>query len=244
MSLHTCPRHPCPMCAAQRGDPPPAPVPALTAHSQSGAWCYECGAMPCRFARYRTIVADPPWDYPEGFVTVPDRPHKQEREDGAGGGTITKTTLPYASMTLDQIAALPIPNLAHRDCRLFLWATMRYMPDAFRLIALWGFEYKQTFVWDKTPNIPPFGGSLAPNAAEFLLVAVKGSPAVVARWPSSVIRARTGRTTHSKKPDVFLDMAEATSPGPYVELFARRARFGWDYWGDESLGTASPGEVA
>jgi hypothetical protein len=47
-----------------------------------------------------------------------------------------------------------------------------------------------------------------------------------------------GYPVHSKKPDGFLDMVEQVSPGPYVELFARRARFGWDYWGDESLGTA------
>jgi N6-adenosine-specific RNA methylase IME4 len=43
---------------------------------------------------------------------------------------------------------------------------------------------------------------------------------------------------HSAKPEAFIDMVEQVSPGPYVELFARRARFGWDYWGDQSLGTA------
>lgn len=46
------------------------------------------------------------------------------------------------------------------------------------------------------------------------------------------------RGGHSVKPDAFLDMVEAALPGPYLEMFARRARFGWDYWGDESLGTA------
>jgi N6-adenosine-specific RNA methylase IME4 len=52
------------------------------------------------------------------------------------------------------------------------------------------------------------------------------------------------RTGHSAKPEAFLDMVEQVSPGPYVEMFARRARFGWDYWGDQSLGTAEMPEMA
>ena len=83
-----------------------------------------------------------------------------------------------------------------------------------------------------------FGGSVAPIHAEFLLVAHRGSPAAAERLKSSVIAANKPVAEHSRKPDVFLDLVEQVSPGPYVELFARRARFGWDYWGNESLGTA------
>jgi N6-adenosine-specific RNA methylase IME4 len=188
--------------------------------------------------RYRTIVADPPWDYPEGFATVTDRPHKQDRDKGVTGGYVAKTELPYPSMSLAQIEALPVADLAAPDARLFLWATMRYLTAAFDLLPVWGFKYRQLIVWDKTPNIPPFGGSVAPNAAEFLIVATRGKPRRMDRWGTSVIRARRARTTHSAKPDVFIDLAETVSEGPYLELFARRARFGWDYWGDQSLGTA------
>lgn len=46
------------------------------------------------------------------------------------------------------------------------------------------------------------------------------------------------RGAHSAKPEAFQDMVEQVSPGPYVELFARRDRLGWDTWGNESLGTA------
>ncbi|HTE58726.1 MAG TPA: MT-A70 family methyltransferase, partial [Solirubrobacteraceae bacterium] len=60
----------------------------------------------------------------------------------------------------------------------------------------------------------------------------------VQRLKSSVVAANKRRDEHSRKPDVFLDLVEQVSPGPYVELFARRARFGWDYYGDQSLGTA------
>lgn len=43
------------------------------------------------------------------------------------------------------------------------------------------------------------------------------------------------RGEHSAKPEAFLDLVEQVSPGPYLELFARRNRLGWDTWGNESL---------
>jgi N6-adenosine-specific RNA methylase IME4 len=180
--------------------------------------------------RYRTIVADPPWSY-EGFATAP----QGERNRGLKP---KKAALPYADLELAVIRGLPIASLAANDSRLFLWATNRYLRDAFGVVDAWGFQYVQALVWHKTGNPSPFGGSVAPIHAEFLLVAKRGSIEVLDRWPSSVIAANKPRDEHSRKPDVFLDLVERVSPGPYVELFARRARFGWDYWGDESLGTA------
>jgi N6-adenosine-specific RNA methylase IME4 len=190
-------------------------------------------------AAYRTIVADPPWPY-DGFATAPTIKREAQR--------VRVTGLPYKPMSLDAIKALPVGGLADpaSNCRLFLWATNRYLPSAFDILAAWGFAYRQTMVWHKTGNPSPFGGSVAPNHAEFLLVAAKGTPEVLERLPSSVVaapaaapgkRPGSGRS-HSAKPDLFLDLIERCSPGPYVELFARRARFGWDYFGDESLGTA------
>ena len=185
---------------------------------------------------YRTIVADPPWEYPEGFATNTERPHKKDRDAGASTAVpVVTRPLPYPSMSLSEIAELPISDLALPDARLFLWTTNRYLPDAFGLLAGWGFRYRQLVVWDKTPNIPPYGGSVARNAAEFLLVAQRGSPGRLSVWDSSVVRARRGRTTHSRKPDVFQDLVETVSPGPYLELFARRQRLGWDTWGNEAL---------
>jgi N6-adenosine-specific RNA methylase IME4 len=163
--------------------------------------------------RYRTIVADPPWEY-ERFAT-----NKGGRyADGTSEWTIR--SLPYAGMTLQQIEALPVAGMAASDARLFLWTTNRYLRDAFDVLEAWGFEYRQTLVWHKTGNPNPWIAHIAPNHAEFLLVGARGQPARVTHLPSNV----------------------RASPGPYVELFARRARFGWDYWGDESLGTATMGE--
>ena len=178
--------------------------------------------------KYRTIVADPPWPYPEGFST-------QSRTPGKWVGAARTKSLPYRSMTLGEIHALPIAALADVDCRLFLWTTNRYLPGTFDLLRAWGFTYKQTLVWHKRDG--NMGGSVAPCSAEFLLVGVKGQPERVSKMPSAVISTAAPKQ-HSAKPEAFLDFIEAVSPGPYVELFARRARFGWDYWGDQSLGTA------
>jgi N6-adenosine-specific RNA methylase IME4 len=182
--------------------------------------------------RYRTIVADPPWEY-DG--TPKGRPGWRK-----GGSAATTSALPYAAMPVEEIAALPVAEWTHGDgAWLFLWTTNRYLPDAFDIAAAWGFRYRQTVVWAK-PSFP-VGGCVTPNAAEYLLVARSGNVPLSGRWPGgSVITAPKGASSgsHSRKPDVFIDMVESVSPGPYLEMFARRARFGWDYWGDQSLGTA------
>lgn len=175
--------------------------------------------------RYKTIVADPPWEYPDGGVAL-----------GPGHGALRRDQpLPYAGMAHEDICELPVTDMAERDCRLFLWATNRYLDDAFEVVRAWRFKYRQTLTWHKRDvNLR---GSIAPNSTEFLLVATRGTPARSGTLASSLVSTtRTGG--HSSKPDVWLDHIEQVSPGPYVELFARRARFGWDYWGDESLGTA------
>jgi N6-adenosine-specific RNA methylase IME4 len=147
------------------------------------------------------------------------------------GNTNRKVDLPYPSMTVDEVASLPVESLAEDDCRLFLWATNTHLPFAFDIVTAWGFTYRQTLVWHKTKSTPQ--GSVAPNRAEFLLVGRRGSPHTMTRLPDAVITASPG--AHSTKPECFLDYIEAVSPAPRLELFARRQRFGWDTWGNESL---------
>jgi N6-adenosine-specific RNA methylase IME4 len=172
--------------------------------------------------RYRTIVADPPWDHADGYST-------QSRTNGVWEGEVRRAALPYARMSVHDICRLPVVELAESDARLFLWATNRYLPDAFGVIEAWRFRYVQALVWHKRDG--NMGGSLAPNA-EFLLVAVRGAPARLGRLPSAVILTSQPKV-HSTKPDLFLDHVEQLSPGPYLELFARRQRLGWDTWGLE-----------
>jgi N6-adenosine-specific RNA methylase IME4 len=181
---------------------------------------------------YATIAADPPW--PQG-----DYPTHLGGGLNLGRGGVVRPPLPYRPMSLEKIRALPVARLAARDCRLFLWTTNRFLPDAFGVLEAWGFRYRQTLVWHKTVNGSPFVASVAPNHAEYLLVANRGRPARVGALSSSVIGVPSGcgggGRRHSAKPAAFLDLVESVSPGPYLEMFARRQRLGWDTWGDEAL---------
>lgn len=181
--------------------------------------------------RYRTIVADPPWEYGDGF------PGGHSRRAGGMFSPLEVVALPYPSMTLDDIRAMPVASYAEADCRLFLWTTNRYLPAAFDVLSSWSFTYRQTLVWNKLDaNLP---ASVAPNSAEFVIVATRGKPARCGSMPSAVVT--TARGAHSAKPDCWMDHFENVSPGPYLELFARRNRLGWDTWGNECLEHACVG---
>jgi N6-adenosine-specific RNA methylase IME4 len=176
---------------------------------------------------YSTIVADPPWHY-ENFAGSRGRGGVYSGHDERVA--VQKKPMSYSSLSVDEIAELPVAALAGHDAWLWLWATNRYLQDAFTIGESWGFGYRQLIVWSKTGNPSPFGGTVAPPHAEFLLLFAKGSPPVKGRVASSVLEAPK-QSTHSVKPGVFLDVVEATTPGPYVELFARAPRLGWDSWG-------------
>jgi N6-adenosine-specific RNA methylase IME4 len=168
---------------------------------------------------YATIVADPPWHYDGRPI------------GGAAPGTMGKQQrFPYSTMSLADIVALPVGELAASDSVLWLWTTNRWLPDSFSVLSAWGFTYKQTITWGKNNPMPV--GAIAPSAAEFLLVGKRGSPQTSWVWPSSVlVTPRPRLRQHSVKPDCFMDYIERSSPGPRVELFCRRPRLGWDSWG-------------
>lgn len=190
--------------------------------------------------KYRTIVVDPPWHY-ESWPALMSG-------DGHGVGATAQSVwidnsrrkrLNYSSLSVAQITELPVANLADSGCHLYLWTTNRYLPDSFAILKAWGFRYSQMLIWAKTPMGLGPGGTFAQNA-EFCLFARRGSlrhlrrsESVWFNWP------RMGPGSHSRKPEHFLDLVEQVSPGPYVELFARRHRLGWDVWGNESANTAT-----
>ena len=151
-------------------------------------------------------------------------------------------------MSLDAIKALPVAELAAPDAHLYLWTTNGYLPHAFDILRAWGFSYSTTLVWAKTP----FGGGGLGGAwritTEFLLFARRGSlPAkteIIGTWWHEKRPYEGGYPKHSAKPASFQDRIEQVSPGPYLELFARRQRLGWDTWGDEALEHVTMGETA
>jgi len=174
-----------------------------------------------RMKRYATIVADPPWHYDVASISMgnPDGATKH--------GT---RPLPYDTMTVEQIAELPLQDIAAADAHLYLWTTQRYLPAAFGIIEKWEFKYSSTLVWCKPPR--GFVGTY-PCSTEFVLFARRGSLPAKQKGPRNWWEWSRG--AHSAKPEAFMDIVESVSPGPYLEMFSRRARFGWDTWGNESL---------
>ena len=170
---------------------------------------------------YSTIVADPPWAYDEGWA--PFGPTSR------GGDQPRRRPLPYSSMSVAQITALPVCDLAATDAHLYLWTTNRYLRDSFDLVERWGFKPSQTLTWCKPPmGIGP-GGAFS-NTTEFVLFCRRGSLRPLQRMDSTWWQWSRGK--HSVKPAAFMDVVETVSPGPRVELFAREPRLGWDSWGD------------
>lgn len=241
---------------------------------------------------YSTIVADPPWPYV-------DRPFTWREKAGV------EDFLPYSTMTVPEIAAMPVFDISAVGSHLYLWTTNRYLWDARDIAIGWGFVPAQVLVWCKAPNGIPVG-TFNSNSTEFVLFARRavsekrdvvragglikaareaagmnraelhravrgGTPTgIVFRWEDDdslpneadwlalqrvlpalsdverpyvepppekeVLRCERAwwewpRGPHSAKPAAFLDIVERVSPGPYVELFARAPRLGWDSWG-------------
>jgi N6-adenosine-specific RNA methylase IME4 len=185
---------------------------------------------------YHTIVADPPWDHSDGTGFSYGSRHNSGKRLGEGG----TTRPPYQPMTLDEIAALPVAALADADAHLYLWTTQRYLRPSFDIVSGWGFSVSATLTWCKAPQ--GFMGGAYRSSTEFCHFARRGSLAHKTQAPSQWFTwKRTGWTQndpdakHSRKPEAFLDLVETVSPGPYLEMFARRQRLGWDTWGDEAL---------
>lgn len=196
--------------------------------------------MANRMTRYRTIVADPPWSYDQGWPVGSEYSQTAAAAERAGvpWERNRRTPMPYKAMTVEQIAALPVAELTAHDAHLYLWTTNRYLFDAKTVAEAWGFRYAQLLVWAKTPmGIGP-GGTWA-QSTEYVLFCRRGSLKSLKRFDSTWFNWKRMGKAHSQKPDAFLDMVEDASPGPYLEMFARRARFSWDYWGNESLNTAT-----
>lgn len=171
---------------------------------------------------YATIVADPPWPYPEGWPTFQAGKH--------GGDRPGRRKLPYTAMQMNDLHPLPIGDLAAPNAHLYLWTTNRHLRIAYDLVEAWGFHFSQVLVWCKEPmGIGP-GGAFT-STTEFILFARRGSLRPLQRVDSSWWRWPRARAIHSAKPPAFLDLVERVSPGPYVELFARQPRLGWDSWG-------------
>jgi len=180
---------------------------------------------------YRTLVVDPPWPQ-KGGGTLRGR---EGWHDAQGASLPMK----YSTMSIEQISALPIADLAHpQGCHLYLWATNGFLEDAFGVLRSWGFRRSTVCVWAKTPMGGGLGGAFG-ISTEFFIYARRGALPALTRVRGTWFNWKRpydarGKPMHSAKPGEFYDLVETVSPGPRLELFARRGRVGWDSWGDQA----------
>jgi N6-adenosine-specific RNA methylase IME4 len=145
----------------------------------------------------------------------------------------------YATLSVEEICALPISKFALPTSHLYLWVPNALLPEGLRVLAAWGFAYKSNIVWHK---IRKDGGSdgrgvgfYFRNVTELLLFGVRGRNArTLAPGRRQVNLLASRKREHSRKPDEQYDVIERCSPGPFIELFSRGVRPGWTCWGDEA----------
>lgn len=177
--------------------------------------------------KYTVIYADPPWSY---------------RQHGTGPKSRGNAAQHYHTMTVEDICALPVRQLAGggQGCALFMWATFPTIPDALKVMDAWGFTYKTAaFVWIKKyksgGNFYGMGAYTRANAEVCLLGVTPGFKAkalVKSHTVHQVIESPI--QAHSVKPDEARQrIVELLGDVPRIKLFARQHATGWDAWGDE-----------
>ena len=180
--------------------------------------------------RYRTIYADPPWQFQNRTGKVAPE-HKR----------LTR----YGTMKLDEIKQLPVSEVADEKCHLYLWVPNALLPEGLEVMEAWGFEYKTNLIWEKVrKDGMPDGrgvGFYFRNVTEILLFGIKGDKnRTLQAGRSQVNLIRAMKREHSRKPDEFISLIENGSAGPYLELFARGDRENWDMWGDQATKDYEP----
>jgi N6-adenosine-specific RNA methylase IME4 len=186
-------------------------------------------AAPCspRQFHHQVIYADPPWYF------------QNYSPKGEGRNPVVH----YDCMSLDQLVQIPVREWAAKDATLLMWATDPMLPSALKLIEAWGFEYKTVgFYWvklNKKANLAKLSradfftgcGYWTRANGELCLLATKGKPKRLSKRVRRLIVSP--RREHSRKPDEAYERIEELVDGPYLELFARNTRSGWESWGDQ-----------
>ena len=192
---------------------------------------------------FRTVLADPPWRFTNRHGKMAPEHHRLRR---------------YSTLALDTLMAMPVAECVADTAHLYLWVPNAMLPQGLQVMAAWGFTYKNLIIWNKVrKDGGSDGGGVGfyfRNATEILLFGLRyptkfryffnsvteslmfGTRGRLrtlapARRQINVIMSR--RRGHSRKPDEQYDLIEACSPGPFLELFARQIRPGWQCWGNE-----------
>jgi N6-adenosine-specific RNA methylase IME4 len=158
-------------------------------------------------AKFGSVLVDPPWRYQDTNTTGAAEHH-------------------YQTMSIDEIAALPVSKLVLPNAHLHLWTTTNHIWDCPRIMDAWGFTPKSQAIWCKRWGC----GHYWRVSHEILLLGVKGRATFRHHGLKSWFECARGE--HSSKPDQVRHWIEQASPGPYLELFGRRHTPGWTVFGD------------
>jgi N6-adenosine-specific RNA methylase IME4 len=180
--------------------------------------------------RFSTILADPPWRFTNRTGKMAPEHRRLSR---------------YRTMTMEEIASLPVAQVAAPVAHLYLWVPNAMLPWGLQVMEAWGFDYKSNIIWHK---LRKDGGSdgrgvgfYFRNVTEMLLFGIRGKNArTLAPGRRQVNYIGSQKREHSKKPDEQYGIIESCSPGPYLELFARGARPGWAVWGNQADDSYEP----
>jgi N6-adenosine-specific RNA methylase IME4 len=174
--------------------------------------------------RFRTILADPPWQFTNRTGKVAPEHRRLSR---------------YSTLSMEEIITLPVDRITTETAHLYLWVPNALLPEGMMVLEAWGFSYKTNLIWHK---VRKDGGSdgrgvgfYFRNVTEIILFGVKGKNArTLAPGRSQVNLLATRKREHSRKPDEQYGIIEACSPGPRLELFGRGVRKGWATWGNQA----------
>lgn len=175
---------------------------------------------------YAAIAIDPPWKFKRRSMKNASR------------------LPPYRTMTFSEIKALPVQELAAKDCVLFLWTTGPHLVESIEIMKAWGFKYSSlAFVWIKTnPNAGHLFydrnsfhvgmGYTTRKNAEYCLLGRRGRPKRMSKKVQELIIE--ARREHSRKPEQFYERVLEYSAGPRADVFSREDRVGFDSFGDQA----------
>ena len=181
-------------------------------------------------SHFGAILVDPPWSFAlRSMRSTSKSAHRH-----------------YPCMPLADIQAMPVADVAARDCALVMWTTAPFLQHAMATLASWGFTYKSAGAWAKqspTGSAWQMGtGYTFRSAAEFYLLGTRGAPRRLSASVRNLVVAPIRE--HSRKPDQLRADVEAMYAGPFLEIFAREPAPGWTAWGNETTKFgAAPSEV-
>lgn len=172
---------------------------------------------------YGTILADPPWRFLNRTGKIAPEHKRLSR---------------YGTLSVEEIQQIPVQRVAGEKCHLYLWVPNALLPEGLAVMNAWGFRYKSNLVWHKIrKDGGPDGrgvGFYFRNTTELILFGTRGNIRTLGPGRTQVNIIRTQKQEHSRKPDELYGLIERCSPGPFLEIFARGKRAGWDVFGDQA----------